>query len=180
MFKKYNWPSSYVFVDTWVLAHMLLSFAVLYASQHLPWRWVQWFLTIFAAFRVLELVVYQLNVLLVDQFRSSNYVLGGYRRILVLSLMNYVEILAWFGVFYHLCPSWFKDPNSVLHSSTCSLYYSLVTMSTLGYGEVTPINDGARGLVVIQTLVGIFLMVLIISRIISYLPKPQTSDKNEI
>jgi hypothetical protein len=94
--------------------------------------------------------------------------------------MNYIEILAWFSLFYHHWASWFDDRLLILTRPIGALYFSLVTMSTLGYGEVIPLNSKARGLVVIQTLIGIFLLVLIISRIISYLPKPKTLEKNEI
>jgi len=180
LFKRQKWASSYAFVDTWVLVHLILSLAVLYLYQYMPWRWLQWLVVIFAALRLLELVVYQLSVLLVDQFHKKIYALGGYRRILVLSIMNYIEILAWFSLFYHHWSSWFDDKSSVLSSPAGALYFSLVTMSTLGYGEVTPLNDQARSLVVIQTIVGVFLLVLIISRTISYLPKPKTLDENEI
>jgi len=179
IFKKYSWPNSYIFVDTWVLAHLLLSFAVLYVFQFVSWKLMQWILLAVAAQRVIEMVTYQLNVLLVDQFHNPNYALGGYRRILILSIMNYIEMITWFGTFYYCWSTGFKDTGSVLSSPTGSLYFSLVTISTLGYGEVTPINNGTRALVILQILVGIFLLLLIISRVLSYLPKPHTLDKNE-
>lgn len=178
IFNRHKWTKSSAFVDAWVSFWFFLSFAVLY-TYNLTWELFQWFVVALAILRVLELVVYSLSVLLVDPFTKGDYALSSYRRSLILSLMNYVEIMTWFAVIYHHFSSCFKDESLVLKSATGSLYYSLVTMSTLGYGEIVPLNDGARGVIVVQTLIGVFLIVLIVSRIISYLPTPQTSDINE-
>jgi hypothetical protein len=93
--------------------------------------------------------------------------------------MNYLEVLAWFALFYLNWASSFKDDLSVLTNGAGALYYSLVTMSTLGYGEVTPLHGGTRALVTAQIIIGMFLIILIISRVMSYLPKPRSLDKNE-
>ncbi len=46
--------------------------------------------------------------------------------------------------------------------STSALYFSVVTMTTLGYGDLTPVTDVGRALAMIQTLFGqIFLVVLV-------------------
>ena len=177
--KKYKWSSSHAFVDAWVLLNFLLSFIAAY-TYNLISSWISWIFILFGILRIFELVVYQFSVLLVDQFRTLNYAIGGYRRMLIMSLLNYIEIMAWFGLFYLSMAALFKDDGGVLKSATGAIYYSLVTMSTLGYGEVTPLKDGVRAIVTLQTIIGMFLIILIISRVISYLPKPKTMDEDEI
>ena len=177
---KHKWSNSYAFVDMWVLGNFALSFVAVYIYALIPYIWIRWLFIGFGLLRVFELVVYQLNVLVVDQFNNPDYAVGGYRRLLILSLINYLEVLAWFTFFYLNWASSFKDDYSVLASGTGAIYYSLVTMSTLGYGEVTPLHGSTRALVTMQTIIGMFLIILIISRVMSYLPKPRSLDKNEI
>ena len=179
VFVKKKWPFTYVFIDTWVFLHLVLSLLTLFTYSVIQNDLLKLLLIIYAIIRIIELVVYQMRVLLIDQFKSNDYALRGYRRILVLSLMNYFEILAWFALFYHKWAHWFDDRLQVLHTAIGSLYFSLVSMSTLGYGEVLPLNNYARLLIFFQIIIGIFLLILIISRIISYLPKPKTLDENE-
>lgn len=66
-----------------------------------------------------------------------------------------------------------------MDSVVTSFYYSLFTMSTLGYGDITPISSWAIILVTIQTLLGVFMELMILARFVSLLPKPDTLDDFE-
>lgn len=48
-----------------------------------------------------------------------------------------------------------------------AVYYSVVTMTTTGFGEITPNWWPAYGLVTMQILLGFLMTVLIISRVMS-------------
>lgn len=39
-----------------------------------------------------------------------------------------------------------------------SLYFSVITLSTVGYGDITPITNSVRALVAVQTVAGVLLM----------------------
>lgn len=60
-----------------------------------------------------------------------------------------------------------------------ALYYSIVTMTTLGYGDIFPDHDFGRFVVTIHLAVALFMTVVILARIVSYLPVPNTMDKDE-
>ena len=47
------------------------------------------------------------------------------------------------------------------------LYFSFVTLTTLGYGEVTPVAGYARAAAVLETLTGVFFMAVLVSRLVS-------------
>ena len=47
-----------------------------------------------------------------------------------------------------------------------AMYFSFVTLSTLGYGDITPISDSARALVIVTTLFGQFYMAIIVGIIV--------------
>ena len=46
------------------------------------------------------------------------------------------------------------------------LYFSYVTLATLGYGDVVPITDGARSLAVLEALGGTVYLAILVARLI--------------
>jgi hypothetical protein len=46
------------------------------------------------------------------------------------------------------------------------LYFSYVTLATLGYGDVVPVTDGARSLAVLESLCGTIYMAILVARLI--------------
>ncbi|MGB3308706.1 MAG: ion transporter [Nodosilinea sp.] len=52
-----------------------------------------------------------------------------------------------------------------------ALYFAVVTMTTVGYGDVTPISEAGRGLTVMMILTGIALIPTQVSRLIRQLGK---------
>jgi len=47
------------------------------------------------------------------------------------------------------------------------LYFSFTCLTSVGFGEITPVTDHARSLVMIQQLVGVLYLAIVISRLIS-------------
>jgi hypothetical protein len=52
------------------------------------------------------------------------------------------------------------------------IYYSFVTMTTLGYGDVTPVGRISRALTWIQAVTGQFYVAVVIAWLVSALPRP--------
>jgi hypothetical protein len=46
------------------------------------------------------------------------------------------------------------------------LYFSYITLATLGYGDVVPVTDGARSLAVLESLCGTIYMAILVARLI--------------
>lgn len=171
---------SYLSVGGWVLFNVLLAVSVLTLQRlGIVSSLILVVLIVYGALRVFELFIYQINVLMFDQYRAEKagktYELRSYRRLMILSIHNYIEIFFWFSSFYFYFNEYFNKPE-LLTTMIGSFYYSLVTMSTLGYGDIFPIKDGGYLLVIAHTGIGVFLTLMIIARFISLLPKPETMD----
>lgn len=124
--------------------------------------------------RILDIFVYQFYVLFVAPFKKGKkYAIKSVPRIVTLAFLNYFEILFCFAIFYRNLYFLFQNPDIMLQPSH-SLYFSVVTMSTLGYGDITPSHWFGMFLVSIQTLVGILIAFVIIARFVTQLPKHRT------
>ena len=82
--------------------------------------------------------------------------------------------IAWFSVYRMMEAirpgSFYVDPSrhlTQLLDKPDLLYFSFVTLTTLGYGEVTPVAGYARAAVVLETLTGVFFLAVLMSRLVS-------------
>ena len=178
---------SYGFVELWVLGHLLLSIVLLSICSATG-------AVIYGGLRVFEVLTYLINVLLFAEYRhkkkeyeerkkgeiyTSPYALRGYRRIVILLLHNYAEIIFWFALFYRHWDWAFVTGRAYLNSFFGALNFSFVTMTRFGYTAIYPMETSSHVLVFIQSAIGLFMVLLILARFISLLPKPKTLDEFE-
>lgn len=57
-----------------------------------------------------------------------------------------------------------------------ALYFSLITLATVGYGDIVPVAGVVRMLAAIEAIVGIFYVALLISRLVSLYPSKGQSS----
>ena len=80
-----------------------------------------------------------------------------------------------FGVLYWAIagawPGSFADPAAAEGSAgltlSTAMYFSFVTLATLGYGDVVPRTDLARGLAVLEAVGGQLFVAVIVARLVS-------------
>lgn len=58
------------------------------------------------------------------------------------------------------------DPAAFAGEPVSPFYFSFVTLTTVGFGDITPVSDLARTLTVIEALVGQILLVVIVARLV--------------
>ena len=61
-------------------------------------------------------------------------------------------------------------------SLTDGIYFSFVTLATLGYGDITPITPIARGLAVFEAIVGQFYLAVLVARLVGLRAAADTGD----
>jgi hypothetical protein len=93
--------NSYPFADWYVLANTIAAFVFLFLSfpeKMAPWEWL---LIIYAAFRIFEILVYIIWLLLFQGYsedEDASIPLASYRRTVLLLLFNYAEVVLWFSL----------------------------------------------------------------------------------
>jgi hypothetical protein len=86
--------------------------------------------------------------------------------------------LAWAALFMvveGLSPGSFQDNTGGALNYPAIVYYSFVTLATLGYGDILPMTSTARGLAVLEVLTGVLFMAILISRLVGAW-KPVTKE----
>jgi hypothetical protein len=74
-------------------------------------------------------------------------------------------------------PSSGRTASSRLADFSEFIYYSFVTMATLGYGDITPSGRITRALSWIQSVTGQFYVAVVIAWLVSALPRPGDHPK---
>jgi len=65
-------------------------------------------------------------------------------------------------------PSAFRYSNSESPTYLTFTYYSIVTMATVGYGDITPVSPGARLVMSMHTILGMIINVVFIAILLMY------------
>ncbi|MFB3068382.1 MAG: potassium channel family protein, partial [Acidobacteriota bacterium] len=78
--------------------------------------------------------------------------------------------------------AFFVDPArniQGLFGSPDLLYFSFITLTTLGYGDITPVAGYARALAALGSLTGLFFLAILIARLVSlYRPVGVKDDES--
>ena len=91
--------------------------------------------------------------------------------ILYAALSTYLIAGLFFGQIYlgieRLWPGSMTSPNGFTEEA--AVYYSFVTLATLGYGDILPKTDLARGIAVFEVIVGQLYLAVMVARLIGLL-----------
>lgn len=164
------------FVEVWVLGNLFLSVtAVVYVKYFGPS--LLWYPILFYGLaRVFEITVYQMNVLLFDEYRakraSRQYAVTGFHRLVVLLIHNYVEIIFWFAACYAILSS-----NFHIQGQSSLIYTSFIAMTGFGAAKAEPCTTLGLYVLWAQSIVGLLMTMISLARFIKLLPAPKTLDQ---
>lgn len=109
-----------------------------------------------AWYRLADNLSQKLQEILVHSLRRPLF--AGTQRSLLLSTVNLCEIFACYAIIY-LANGGVKHDKEALSTATSSLYFSVVTGLTVGYGDFVPTTDSARRLVMSEmAVVAVFVI----------------------
>ena len=59
-----------------------------------------------------------------------------------------------------------------------AFYFSFITLSTVGYGDITPVSKVARTLAAMEAITGLFYVAVLISRLVALYSTPNSTPKS--
>lgn len=153
---------------TWMWAvYTLITFFIVFTAlgkffEHQAY--VSWILVILLIFFMGSFSVAAKQVLLVGDI-DGNKIIGSLSLYLLLGLMWAVVYL----LLLSIDPTAFSGVEAANWQQIFSrvAYYSFVTLTTLGYGDILPTNHIAEFFVYMEAIIGVFYMAIIVSSLIS-------------
>jgi voltage-gated potassium channel len=121
-----------------------------------------WYLvpaTLFFLFVVGQLIRFVMRAARVD----ANVLCAGLSGYLLLGLL-------WTPLYMtvqRLNPSAFSLPAGTTLDGFSTVYFSFITLSTVGYGDIAPVSKAARMLAMMEAVVGMFYVAVLISRLVA-------------
>lgn len=132
------------------------------------------FYALVIAYRLVEGFNYRLCIIFVDRY-GEDWSLRSLNRSLILLLINLFEIIVGFAALYRWAGS-IKSSDGVIADAGNAVYFSIVTITTLGYGDFTPVDALSKFLVSAETIMGIVFIVLVLSTFIGGIPGLRPND----
>lgn len=130
---------------------------------------------VFVAF----VTVYLLRYVLIAPRINSDVLYAG--------LSGYMLLALLWGLAYALVDQW--SPGSVRVPATSApqqtlesfdaLYFSFITLNTVGYGDIVPVTKTTKMLTMLQSTTGLFYMTVLVARLVSlYTAEQFYAEKN--
>jgi hypothetical protein len=137
----------------------LLVLLILLFSPFYQYSWRQSIVSFFIIWRLAEILVYQLSVIFLSKGNGITSV--SFPRSIALFLINVSEVITVYAILYlSLGAIGYCYNNQEIQKPFEALYFSIITISTTGFGDIIPINRCGRILVFSEIAVGILLLVI--------------------
>jgi hypothetical protein len=155
--KSHNFMDVYVIVWVVLLSICLFSGSI---PRHLT--------MVLAIYRVFDIVSYRIFFLLVKS-EVRPWTADTLRRSLVIVLLNFFEIVVAFAILYAATGSIASSahPDIFIDSPGLAFYYSLITISTVGYGDYVPANSVGRALAMVEVSTMLLFLIYLLPALIS-------------
>ncbi|MCK9209580.1 MAG: potassium channel family protein [Ignavibacteriaceae bacterium] len=164
-FGRYGNLAKNLGIELYVIFKLLCAFCILFFGlyNNLKIIWGYSFFMCWAFFMILETVLYSANLIINNNVFTNPI---SYKRNLIFVILDYIELNLDFATVYLSLKALKKivSNNDVLITKPLdSLYFSFISSLTIGYGDITPLNDTGKYLIIFQVLVFLLLGALVIN-----------------
>lgn len=138
-------------IDFYVLFKIIFPLVIL--LNH--WQNIDYLIWIMV-YVLLETVLYIPTLIFASDLFSKP---RSFKRSMLLLFLNYVEIIIAFAVLYS-CGNYLNQP---LNTTFDAIYFSIITLSTIGYGELYPVTQHGKLLASSQAILFLFFAILFLN-----------------
>lgn len=180
----------YEFVEKWVLGHFIFAFIttliVYYVSD--KFIWVAYIIAIYGAFRVFEIIIYQINVMFFHPYRAEKigepYRIKSPTRMVVLLLHNYIEVMFWYTTMIIVL---LKVGGGIIEGTWGECIRSnilcVATFDSSGIEKIASLDGEGisnipmfANLIFLQIVTGIIMTLISLARFMNLMPEVDSID----
>ena len=123
--------------------------------------------SVLAAYRIFDCITANIQISLIEVLNAKGREDRLTSRNVLLLGINFLEFLNNFSIiFFSLSKcGWIKFDG--LETIVDSLYFSLSTITTLGFGDIFPLSAGAKVAVILESLVGVVFIFIVLNVFVS-------------
>jgi hypothetical protein len=90
-----------------------------------------------------------------------------------------------FAVIEEYLPGSFHFPDTITPDTVTRpllqyFYFSFVTLATLGYGDIVPISGPAKGMAILEAIIGQMYLVVVVSRLVSLYGQSESNGQSSL
>jgi len=148
--------------EFYVILRLTILCMVLFAHDHIP-NWISYTIITYC---LIDGLNYRLCIIFVDRYKQI-WGLRSLNRSLILLMINFFEIVIGFAALFLKIGSIWNSQCDPITLKSEALYFSVVTITTLGYGDYYPSVTLSRWLCCAETIMGFVLVVLVIGSFLS-------------
>jgi hypothetical protein len=82
-----------------------------------------------------------------------------------------------YALLEHLRPGAFSGPLSAADGARAFFYFSFVTLTTTGYGDILPLHPAARSLAMLEAVTGPLYLAILVARLVSVAVAPDRKSR---
>jgi hypothetical protein len=158
------------FMDLYVLMFSgLLTVSLWLLSS---WHWVAFI----AAYRLFDIVSYRCYFLLVKS-QERPWTADIIRRSILIVAINFYESAVAFAIIYMQVGDVRNGHGTSLDGPLSALYFSLVTMATVGYGDFAAQDGFTKTVVICEVVTSLLLLVFVVPAIVSLISSERTTHE---
>lgn len=144
------------FVLNWTILLMFVPFLV-YLLAFFENMYVDWGLHLYS---LAMIILYSMSI---SKFKEHMAYVSNPFDFVKVELLQFINVVVFFGfAFYFLSTLIAKQYNHVKLAIIDAIYFSFVTVATLGYGDIYPIGWYAKLLTIFEIIFGIWFFVTVI------------------
>lgn len=113
------------------------------------------FIVIFTAYLISETVLYILSMIVLPDYYKRSMI---FSRVMIMLIFNYFQVSLVFSII-HLYGDFLNESLTPI----TAIYFSIITMTTLGYGEFYPVTKAGYIIIIIQSIIFTLFVMLFIN-----------------
>lgn len=177
LFQKDSY-ASHAFMDFYVAAWAVLLYVALFSRDFFVGGFATPVAVWLAAYRIFDIIIYRVFFLLVKS-QSRPWTGDLLRRSVLIAVVNLFEVVAAFAILYSRVPTIAQSGSTTVSALPpgVAVYFSLVSMLTVGYGDYVPLNANGRWLVIAQLSTTILFVIFLVPALVSVFSPALTDHK---